>query len=129
MRYLLILTADETEAGSPDAGTSPEGAADDALQRYTVDLIRAGVLLAGERLAAADAACVRLSGDGLPEVVDPLRHESARPLAFWIVQTAGRDEAVEWARRLPLHRGRVEVRAIATSALTQEEPGWKDRTA
>jgi hypothetical protein len=101
MRYLLVLMTDPT----PPAA---------ALQRYTVDLIRAGVLLAGE-LLADDGLLIELVDDGPYRVVDAPR-ATGRPTAVWIVQTADRAEAVEWARRLPLDRGRVEVRRILNGA-------------
>lgn len=103
MRYLLVLTTDPPEA--PPA---------DVLQQFTVGLVRAGVLLAGE-LLAVDGLLVELRSDGPCRISDaPLAAGNA--YAFWIVQTADRAEAVEWARRLPLDRGRVEVRRIVSGA-------------
>lgn len=101
MRYLLTLTTDPTPPGA-------------VLQRYTVDLIQAGVLLAGE-LLADDGLLIELVGDGPCRVVDAPRAMD-RATAVWIVQTADRAEAVEWARRLPLDRGRVDVRRILSGA-------------
>lgn len=103
MRYLLTLSTD---------GPAPA----ESLQRYTVDLIRAGVLLVGEVLADDDCTHVELTFGG-PRTDAELQPVSAvRPAAVWIVQTSDRAEAVEWARRLPLGRGRVEVRRILTGA-------------
>ncbi|CAM5377517.1 YciI family protein [Leifsonia shinshuensis] len=103
MRYLLLLSTD---------GPAPAG----DLQRYTADLIRAGVLLAGELLAAEDGAHLQLAVDGPRTNADLLPISAVRPAALWIVQAADRAEAVEWARRVPLGRGRVEVRRIVTGA-------------
>ncbi len=109
MRYLLLLTTDAT----PGAATPPAA----VLQRYTVDLIHAGVLLAGE-LLAEDGLLVELQGDGPCRIADaPTREASAT--ALWILQTSDRAEAVEWARRLPLDRGRVEVRRIVSGAAAE----------
>ncbi|QNE37033.1 YciI family protein [Leifsonia shinshuensis] len=105
MRYLLMLTTD---------GPAPA----DALQRYTVELIRAGVLLAGELLASDDGAHIQLAVDGPRTNADLLPVSPVRPAALWIVQASDRAEAVEWARRVPLGRGRVEVRRILTGAQT-----------
>lgn len=104
MRHLLVLTTDAPPSG-------------DALQRYTVDLIHAGVLLAGE-LLADDGLLVELEG-GRCLVADAPAPPAA--VAVWIVQTSDRAEAVEWARRLPLDRGRVEVRRIVGGAAAQTE--------
>ncbi|MEY9952545.1 YciI family protein [Leifsonia sp. EB34] len=103
MRYLLLLT---TDASAPA----------EMLQRYTVELIRAGVLLAGELLASDDGAHIQLALNGPRTDADLQPVSPVRPVALWIVQTADRAEAVEWARRVPLGRGRVEVRRILTGA-------------
>jgi hypothetical protein len=104
MRYLLVLSTDPLEAPPPA----------DLLRRFTVGLVNAGVLLAGE-LLAADGLLVELSADEPCRISDaPL--SAARAYAFWIVQTADPAEAVEWVRRLALDRGRVEVRRIVSSA-------------
>ena len=101
MRYLLLLSTD-----------GPASA--EALQQYTVELIRAGVLLAGELLAADEGAHVRLALDGPRADADLLPVSHDRPAALWIVQASDRAEACEWARRVPLGHGRVEVRRIVT---------------
>ncbi len=107
MRYLLVLSTDPLDA--PPAS--------DVLQRFTVDLIHAGVLLAGE-LLAGDGLLVELRTDGPCRIADaPITAASA--CALWIVQTSDRAEAVEWARRLPLDRGRVEVRRIVGGAAAE----------
>ncbi len=104
MRYLLLLT---TDSAPPSA----------ALQRFTVELIQAGVLLAGE-LLAVDGLLVELGADGSCRVaVAPIA--DARANALWIVQASDRAEAVEWARRLPVDRGRVEVRRIVSGAAAE----------
>lgn len=103
MRYLLTLSTD---------GPAPA----ESIQRYTVELIRAGVLLVGELLADDDCTLVELTVGGPRTDPDLLPDFPVRPAAVWIVQTSDRAEAVEWARRLPLGRGRVEVRRILTGA-------------
>lgn len=101
MRYLLMLSTD---------GPAPA----ESIQRYTVELIRAGVLLVGEVLADDDGTHVELTFGGPRTNGDLAAVSAVRPAALWIVQTSDRAEAVEWARRLPLGRGRVEVRRILT---------------
>lgn len=108
MRYLLLLT---TDAGRGAPGT------DAALQRFTVALIRAGVLLAGE-LLAEDGLLVGPAPDG-SRTIDAAPTGDTAATALWIVQAADRAEAVEWARRLPLDRGRVEVRRIVSGAAAE----------
>lgn len=104
MRYLLLLTTDSAPLPA-------------ALQRFTIELIQAGVLLAGE-LLAEDGLLVELGADGSCRV-DDTPTADARANALWIVQASDRTEAVEWARRLPVDRGRVEVRRIVGGAAAE----------
>ena len=100
MRFVLTALADD---GDQAEGPSP------ALDRYTADLVRAGVLLAAESLEpAAAGACLRYEG----EVRILSRPASGALRRFWMLETAGEEEALEWARRLPLTSGTVEVRRV-----------------
>jgi hypothetical protein len=115
MRYLLLLTTEARAAPAPAPAPTPSP--DVMLQRFTIDLIHAGVLLAGE-LLAEDRLLVELSAGGSCTIEDaPMADASAT--ALWIVQAANRAEAVEWARRVPLDRGRVEVRRIVSGAAAE----------
>jgi hypothetical protein len=98
MRFVLMAHA--------EGGVAPDRPAFD---RFAAELVRAGVLLAAEALApAADGVCVRFAGEERL-----LSRPATGPVTrFWMLQTAGEDEAVEWARRLPLAAGTVEVRRV-----------------
>lgn len=107
MRFVLMAQAEEGDGVEP----APQDRA--ALDRYEQDLVRAGVLLAAEALEPA-GACARIHFDGEDRTLDRSPGPSAaRVTGLWMLQTAGEEEALEWARRLPLTRGSVEVRRVA----------------
>jgi DNA-binding transcriptional ArsR family regulator len=72
-------------------------------------------LLAGEGLQPSSrGARVKFSG-GKPSVVDGPFAETKELIAgFWIIQVRSREEAVEWARRIPFREGEVEIQATVT---------------
>lgn len=107
MRFVLMAQAEEGDGGEPAVGDRA------ALDRYEQDLVRAGVLLAAEALEPA-ATGARIHFDGEDRSLDRSPGPSAaRVTGLWMLQTAGEDEALEWARRLPLTSGSVEVRRVA----------------
>jgi hypothetical protein len=112
MRYVLMALA---EGG--DAAPLCDDPA--ALDRYEQELVRAGVLLAAEALEPAETG-TRIHFDGEERIlsrIPPARADTGaaagRVEGLWMLQTAGEDEALEWARRLPLTRGTVDVRRVA----------------
>jgi hypothetical protein len=105
---------------------------------YNESLMKAGVLLAGEGLAddLSEAFVVDFSGDS-PIVTDGPYGETHELFnGFWIIQTASKEEAVEWARRCPLGPGsKLEVRRVtemsdfedfADNEYLHKEAGWRE---
>ena len=72
------------------------------LGRYSQDLVKAGVLLAGEGLCPS-SEFVRIRFSGRERIVIDGPPEGAKELvaAFWLVEVRSRDEVLEWARRCP----------------------------
>jgi hypothetical protein len=102
----------------------PERKTLEAMGRYNEELARAGVLRGGGGLhPSSKGARVRFSG-GKPTVVDGPFPETKELIAgFWIIEVKSRDEAIEWARRIPFDpdvhfggEGEVELRQIFEAA-------------
>jgi hypothetical protein len=106
MKYLLMLQASDAADGA-----SGRKLWQNAVGRFDEKLIRAGVLLASERVAANGTALVECDGDDR-RVTDGTMPGMAELRALWIVQVGSHDEAVEWARRSPISTGRIEVRRV-----------------
>jgi hypothetical protein len=97
----------------PDAGPDPETVA--AMSKFNEELQKAGALLALDGLTPPTEAARVTFGSGGPTVTDgPFAEAKEMVGGYWIIQARTRDEAVEWARRCPLHPGdTIEIRRIA----------------
>jgi hypothetical protein len=132
MKFMMLLQSDESSHEA--AGPSEEAL--NAMGAYNEELIKAGVMLAGEGLHPSSTG-VRVQYDGEDRtVVDGPFTESKELLAgFWIIQVKDRDEAIEWARRIPLPTGQVEVRQIfdisefdQDNEYVKKEKEWRETT-
>jgi hypothetical protein len=113
MRFMLIVKAnDESEAG-----VLPSQELLSAMGRYNEELVKAGVLLAGEGLhPSSKGARVTLSPDGRRTVTDgPFAETKELVAGFWLIQVKSLDEAIEWVKRCPNpHDGEgvIEIRQV-----------------
>lgn len=110
MKYMFLLFGDEgTWAGMSEEERQAEYARHGALAE---ELAAAGKTPAGEELApGAQARTLRL--DGAPRITDGPFLETREQLGgFYIIDCADMDEALEWARKIPMSGGAVEVRPI-----------------
>ncbi|MBN1203827.1 MAG: YciI family protein [Myxococcaceae bacterium] len=106
MRFMIIRKADKhTEAGAPP---SQELLA--AMMKYNEELVKAGVMLAGDGLQpSAKGARIKFS-KGKPTVLDGPFAEAKELIAgFTMIQVKSREEALEWVRRWPPLDGDGEV--------------------
>jgi hypothetical protein len=109
MRFMMLVRADK----NTEAGVMPTEQELAEMGQYNEELVRAGVLLAGEGLhPSARGTRVTFSG-GKPTVTDGPFAETKELIAgFWIIQVKSREEAVEWARRVPFREGEIEIRQV-----------------
>ncbi|GAB3393194.1 YciI family protein [Amycolatopsis echigonensis] len=113
MRFMVIMKASEES----EAGQLPSTELLAEMGKFNEELVRAGVMLAGEGLApSSEGARVKFSGDGEPSVVDGPFAETKELIAgFWILQVRSLEEAVEWIKRVPNTDGahhEIEIRRI-----------------
>lgn len=135
MKYMLIMRAsDEAFAAMQDV------AFDQILEdmgRFNEEMISAGVLVAAEGLEdAAESVVVDYSSD--PPVVTDGPYGETKELfgGFWILDVASKEEAVEWARRVPAGRGvKTEIRRVPSidefpqdNVWIQKERAWREAT-
>jgi hypothetical protein len=109
MRFMVLVKASpESEAG---AMPTEEMLAE--MGAFNDELVKAGVMLAGEGLHPSSKG-VRVHFDGAERtVVDGPFAESKELIAgFWILQTRSLDEAVEWITRAPFRESHVEIRQV-----------------
>ncbi|WP_163161548.1 YciI family protein [Arthrobacter sp. Alg241-R88] len=136
MKFMLIMRAtDEAKKAYEKADIEQ---IINAMGAYNESLIKAGVLLAGDGLAddMSEAFVVDFSGEN-PIVTDGPYGETHELFnGFWIIQTASKEEAVQWASRCPLGPGnKLEVRRVtdmsdfedfSDNEFLQKEAGWRE---
>ena len=113
MRFMVLVP------GSPDseAGVMPSTAELEEMTKYNEELVKAGVMIAGEGLhPTSKGAKVRFEG-GQHTVIDgPFTEAKEIVAGYWIWECATRDEALEWLKRAPFDGGtEVELRQVFTA--------------
>jgi hypothetical protein len=112
-----------------EAGAMPEDQMISAMMKYNEELVKAGVLLAGEGLHPTSNA-VRISypnPGGKPTVTDGPFTETKELIAgFWMIQVRSREEALEWAMRAPdphgHGEGQIELRQVFEAPELTQDP-------
>jgi hypothetical protein len=109
VRFMVMVKATEES----EAGKMPSTELLEAMGRYNEELVKAGVLVAGEGLHPSDKG-VRVRFDGKQRrVIDgPFAETKELVAGFWLVQVKSKDEAIEWVKRAPFRDGIVEIRQI-----------------
>jgi hypothetical protein len=98
MRFMVMVKANEDS----EAGVLPDEKLLAEMGAYNEELMKAGVLLAGEGLRpSSEGARVRFA-DGKRTVVDGPFSETKELIAgFWLIQAKSKEEAIEWVKRAP----------------------------
>jgi len=98
MRFMILLKADQ----STEAGVMPDEKLLAAMGRYNEELVKAGVLLAGEGLQpSSKGARVKFSGSKRTVIDGPFPETKELIAGFWMFQVKSREEAIEWVKRCP----------------------------
>jgi hypothetical protein len=99
-----------------EAGVMPSEELLTAMGRYNEELVKAGVLLAGEGLhPTSKGARVRFSGSERTVIDGPFTEAKELIAGFWLIQVKSREEAIEWVKRIPNPTGdesEVELRQV-----------------
>lgn len=110
MRYMMIVKAN----ADSEAGVMPSAEVLAEMGKYNDELIKAGVMLAGEGLHPSSKGLrIKYEGPTKRTVIDGPFAESKELIAgFWLIQVKSREEAVEWAKRAPFQDGELELRQV-----------------
>jgi len=97
-----------------EAGIMPPPEDMEAMHKYNEELVKAGVLLAAEGLHSTSKGFkVAYDGANKRTVIDGPFSEAKEVIAgYWIIETKTREEAIEWAKRVPFQEGELEVRQV-----------------
>jgi hypothetical protein len=109
MRFMIIRKAD----ADTEAGVLPTEEQLAAMTAYNEEMLRAGVLLAGEGLHPSAKGARAVFRDGTPTVTDGPFTEAKELIAgFTMIQVRSREEAIEWVKRWPETDVELELRQV-----------------
>src|SRR5918994_2318333 len=113
MRFMILVKAtDQSEAGD-----MPSQELLEQMQKYNEELVKAGVMLAGEGLhPSGKGARVRFSGDKRTVIDGPFTETKELVAGFWLFDVKSKEEAIEWVKRapnpMPGTESEIEIRQI-----------------
>ena len=112
MRFMIILKSDS----NTEAGVMPTEQELTDMGNYNEELVKAGVMLAGEGLQPSSKGARVQFSDGKTTVLDGPFSETKELIAgFWLIQVKSKDEAVEWVKRVPIaatQETEIEIRQV-----------------
>ena len=110
MRFMILLKADR----NTEAGVMPSEKLLADMGKYNEELVKAGVMLAGEGLQpSSKGARVKFSGKQRTVVDGPFPETKELVAGFWLIQVKSKAEAIEWVKRCPLEgEGEIEIRQV-----------------
>ena len=99
MRVMVLVKADEQS----EAGEMPSTELLEAMGNYNEELVKAGVMAAGEGLhPSSKGVRVRFSGEERSVIDGPFAETKELLAGFWLWEVRDMDEAIEWAKRAPM---------------------------
>jgi hypothetical protein len=112
MRFVILVKADQNS----EAGILPDEQLLTEMGNFNEELVKAGVMLAGEGLhPSSKGARVQFSGTKRTVIDGPFAEAKELIAGFWIWQVSSMEEAIEWAKRCPNPTGgesQLEIRQI-----------------
>ena len=113
MRVMVLVKATKES----EAGVLPDTQALTEMGKFNEELVKAGVMLAGEGLqASSKGKRIRFSGDKRTVIDGPFAETKELVAGFWMWQVKSMDEAVEWLKRAPFRNEEVEIRQVFEAA-------------
>jgi hypothetical protein len=112
MRVMVLIKANEKS----EAGEMPSQQALSDMMNFNEDLVKAGVMLAGDGLTpSSQGARVAFTGTGRKVIDGPFPETKELLAGYWVWQVKSLEEAVEWVKRIPNtddEDGTVEIRPV-----------------
>jgi hypothetical protein len=110
MRFMVIVKASKES----EAGVLPSQEILEKMGKYNEELVKAGVMLAGEGLhPSSRGARVKFNGDKRIVTDGPFAETKELVAGFWLWQVKSKEQAIEWLKRAPFDGGtEVELRQV-----------------
>src|ERR1700720_965751 len=136
MRFMVIVKADKNS----EAGVMPSTEMLTAMGKFNEEMIKAGVMLAGEGLhPTSKGARIKYSGKQRMVTNGPFNGTGDLVSGFWLIQARSPEEAIEWMKRAPFDGGaEIEIRQVfdaedfgeaLTPELREQEPSLRAQGA
>jgi hypothetical protein len=136
MRFMVLVPGSRES----EAGEMPSTELLEAMTKYNEELVKAGVMLAGEGLhPTSRGAKVRFEGSERRVIDGPFTEAKEIVAGYWIWECSSREEALEWLKRAPFEGGtEIELRPIfeaedfgeqVTPELREREARMREQTA
>lgn len=110
MRFMVMMVKADKDS---EAGVLPDQKMLTEMANYSEELVKAGVILAGERLhPSSKGARVKFSGEKRTVIDGPFTEAKELIAGFWLWQVKSKEEAIEWIKRSPFRDGEVEIRQV-----------------
>jgi hypothetical protein len=98
MRFMVLVKADKNS----EAGIMPSEELLTEMGKFNEELVKAGVLLAGEGLhPSSKGARVRFSGSERSVIDGPFTEAKELVAGYWLIEVKSMEEAIEWVKRVP----------------------------
>ena len=109
MRFMVLVKADRDS----EAGQLPDKDILTRMGNFNDELVKAGVMLAGEGLhPSSKGVRVRFSGGKRTVIDGPFTETKELVAGFWLWQVKSKEEAIEWLKRAPFENTEVEIRQV-----------------
>ncbi len=116
MRFMVFVKASEDS----EAGVLPSRQLLEEMGKFNEELVRAGIMLAGEGLRpSSSAARVRFSGQKRTVIDGPFTETKELIAGYWLWQCKSLQEAIDWVKRCPNPTGQegvIEIRPLFEAA-------------
>jgi hypothetical protein len=114
MRFMVIVKADKNS----EAGVMPSKELLEKMGKYNEELVKAGVMLAGDGLhPSSKGVRIRFNGAKRTVIDGPFAETKELIAGYWLWQVKSREEAIEWLKRAPFDGGtEIELRQVFEAA-------------
>lgn len=130
MRFMILVKA----TAESEAGVMPSHELLEAMGKFNDEMIKAGVMLAGDGLhPSSKGARVRFDGSKRGVIDGPFAETKELLAGFWLIQARSLDEAIEWVKRAPMDGGtELEIRRVFeledfAEVMTPDQRAQEDR--
>jgi hypothetical protein len=120
MKFMVMVKA----SAASEAGAMPSEKLLAEMGRFNEEMVKAGVMLAGEGLhPSSKGARIRFNGDAHTVVDGPFAETKELVAGFWMIEVSSKEEAIEWMKRCPNPHGEGEAEIEIRQIFSMEDFG------